>query len=202
MSLPRVLILHGWQGNAPEHWQTWLARELRELGAAVLYPDLPECDTPCPDRWGLAVHENLAALAQLEGDGDRVVVCHSLGCVAWIREAYRVAPEHRVDRVVLVTPPCPGARVAELAKFYPTYAQADGVRESAAHTRLVCTDDDPYCPGTGAREHWATPLELVVDFLPGQAHINVEAGYGAWPAMLDWCLGHRAELAARDAVGV
>jgi hypothetical protein len=23
--------------------------------------------------------------------------------------------------------------------------------------------------------------------MPGGGHINVESGYGEWPAMLDWC---------------
>jgi predicted alpha/beta hydrolase family esterase len=193
MSSLRVLILHGWQGNDPGHWQTWLADELVSAGAEVFYPDLPECDLPCPDRWGSAVHMHLRRLAKAEGE--RVVVCHSLGCVAWLREAVHIRPEHRVDRVALVAPPCPGAKVPELARFYPTNAQAEAVRAAARHTRLVCSDDDPYCPGRGAPAHWGRPLELVVDLLPGQGHLNVESGHGPWPEMLDWCLGRREALA-------
>ena len=34
----------------------------------------------------------------------------------------RSRPAQRVDRVVLVAPPCPGAKVPELARFYPTGA--------------------------------------------------------------------------------
>jgi predicted alpha/beta hydrolase family esterase len=199
MPEPRVLILHGWQGNDAEHWQTWLADELLGAGAEVLYPDLPQCDQPCPDRWGAAVHAHLAGLAAAAGE--RVVVCHSLGCVAWLREAGRIRPEHRVDRVVLVAPPCPGAKVVELARFYPTNADADAVRTVARHTRLVCSDNDPYCPGPGAPEHWGRPLALAVDLLPGQGHLNVEAGYGPWPAMRDWCLGRRSALAQGEKNG-
>lgn len=194
MEAPRVLLLHGWQGNDPDHWQTWLAGELRAAGAAVLYPELPDFDEPSPDRWGRAVHAHLAALAALPGDGARVVACHSLGCVAWLREAHHVRLDHRVERVALVAPPCPGAAVPELARFYPVDADADAVRTAAAHTRLVCADDDPYCPG-GADEHWARPLGLAVDVLPGAGHLNVAAGYGPWPAMRDWCLGRRVALA-------
>ncbi len=111
----RVLILHGWQGSGPDHWQTWLAAELARDGHAVRFPRLPECDRPCPDKWGGALHEELEALAATPG-GERVVCCHSLGCVLWFREATRIAPDRRVDRVVLVAPPCPGSRVPELAK--------------------------------------------------------------------------------------
>ena len=42
----RFLILHGWQGSGPEHWQTWLAGRLRAAGHHVQYPELPACDEP------------------------------------------------------------------------------------------------------------------------------------------------------------
>jgi len=194
MAALRALILHGWQGSGPEHWQTWLAERLAQHGAHVQYPSLPDCDVPCPDRWGLALHDELAALAG--GDGERVVIAHSLGCVLWLREAARIAPELRVDRVALVAPPCPGAEVAELARFYPTGADKAAIDAAAGHTRLVCSDNDSYCPGRGAAEHWGGPLELVVDLLPGAGHLNVEAGYGPWPEMEAWALGEVESLSA------
>ncbi len=194
MSPPRrVLILHGWQGSGPGHWQVWLAAELERAGQVVRFPDLPGCDQPCPDRWGSTLHGELDRLADAEG-GERVVCCHSLACVLWFREAARIAPDLRVDRVVLVAPPCPGSRVPELAKFYPLHTDRDGVHAAAGHTRLVCADDDPYCPGRGAHEKWADPLGLPVDLLPGRGHLNPEAGYGPWPAMAAWVLGRAGAL--------
>ncbi|MCW2997108.1 MAG: Alpha/beta hydrolase family protein [Solirubrobacterales bacterium] len=193
---PRVLILHGWQGSGPGHWQTWLAGELRRAGAVVRYPDLPACDRPCPDRWGAALHPELEALAAEPGEGERVVVCHSLGCVLWLREAHRIAPEHRVDRVALVAPPCPGSRVPELAQFYPSGAERDHVGLAArGGTLLVCSDNDPYCPGRGASEHWGVPLGLDADVLPGTGHLNTDAGFGPWPQMADWVTGRRERIA-------
>jgi hypothetical protein len=194
MSRLRALILHGWQGSGPDHWQTWLAGRLQEAGAHVQYPKLPDCDVPCPDRWGASLHRELRALAR--GDGERVVIAHSLGCVLWLREAAAVSEALRVDRVVLVAPPCPGAKVPELAKFYPTGADKAAIDAAAGHTRLVCSDDDAYCPGRGAAEHWGGPLELVVDMLPGAGHVNVEAGYGPWPAMEAWVRGDVESLSA------
>ncbi|MDX6703868.1 MAG: serine hydrolase [Baekduia sp.] len=199
MSGLRALILHGWQGSGADHWQTWLAGRLRDAGAHVQYPELPDCDVPCPDRWGGALHREVRALAK--GDGERVVICHSLGCVLWLREAAAIRPEHRVDRVVLVAPPCPGAKVAELARFYPTGADKAAIDAAAGHTRLVCTDDDPYCPGRGAAQHWGAPLELDIDLLPGAGHLNTESGYGPWPEMEAWALGAVPSLAPRASVG-
>jgi hypothetical protein len=122
------------------------------------------------------------------------VCCHSLACVLWFREAARIAPDLRVDRVVLVAPPCPGSRIPELARFYPEHTDRDGVHAAAHHTRLVCADDDPYCPGRGANEKWAAPLRLPVDLLPGRGHLNPQTGYGPWPAMAEWVLGRVGAL--------
>ncbi|MCW2996133.1 MAG: hypothetical protein JWQ18_3628 [Conexibacter sp.] len=199
MSRLRALILHGWQGSEPDHWQSWLAGRLADAGAHVQFPTLPDCDVPCPDRWGGALQRELRALAREEGE--RVVIAHSLGCVLWLREAASISAALRVDRVVLVAPPCPGSQVPELARFYPTGADKAAV-DAAGRTRLVCSDDDPYCPGRGAAEHWGRPLELAVDLLPGAGHLNVEAGYGPWSAMEAWALGQVDVVRARESSAV
>jgi predicted alpha/beta hydrolase family esterase len=146
----------------------------------------------------MAFRSELGRLAARQDD-ERVVVAHSLGCVLWLREAANVAPSRRVDRVALVAPPCPGAAVPELAKFYPTGAEREAVALAAAETRVVCSDDDPYCPGENAARYWAEPLALTVEVLRGAGHLNVEAGFGPWPAMEAWCLGERDALAAQPA---
>ena len=46
MRRPCYLILHGYQGSGPGHWQTWLAGRLRAGDAVVHYPDLPDADRP------------------------------------------------------------------------------------------------------------------------------------------------------------
>ena len=47
-----VVILHGYEGNGPTHWQTWLADELPSLGVVVRYPRLPEPFAPDLVRGG------------------------------------------------------------------------------------------------------------------------------------------------------
>ncbi|MFE9593124.1 alpha/beta hydrolase [Streptomyces sp. NPDC006294] len=59
------------------------------------------------------------------------------------------------------------------------------VRAAAAVTRLVAGDGDPYCPG-GTERHFGRPLGLDTDVVPGGAHLDLDAGYGAWPSVLAW----------------
>ena len=177
------LILHGWQGSGPEHWQSWLAERLARAGEDVRYPDLPDPDRPKVDAWSEVLHEQLAAMR-----GERIVLCHSLACLLWAHEAARIADAGPADRGLLVTPPCPVSVIYGAEWFYPTPLDPEAVAASARELRVVATDNDPYCPA-GAAHSFAGPLHAAVDVLPGAGHINVEAGYGPWPAVEAWAYG-------------
>ncbi|MCW2990648.1 MAG: putative hydrolase [Solirubrobacterales bacterium] len=174
------LIVHGWHGSGPDHWQTWLAQRLAAAGEEVRYPDLPDPDYPVVTEWAEVLHAELAALA-----GERIVVCHSLGCLLWAHEAARVEP---VDRLLLVAPPCPVSPLHDARSFYPTPLDSEALARSARAARVVGSDKDPYCPA-GHERSFARPLGLEIDVLAGAGHINPEAGYGPWPAVEAWCYG-------------
>jgi predicted alpha/beta hydrolase family esterase len=189
---PHALIVHGWQGSQGPHWQRWLAPRLQRAGWTVRFPALPDPMAPVLSAWVAALDEELTALTG-GPPGERVVICHSLGCVLWLQHAARGSAARRVGRVLLNAPPGP---VVDLPSFFPVPLDADAVAAAAGETRIVCSDDDPYCP-EGALRAYAEPLGLPCDLLPGQGHLNVDAGYGPWPAMLDWCLDRRRDLAPR-----
>jgi predicted alpha/beta hydrolase family esterase len=174
MAARNFLILHGLMGSGPGHWQTWLTARLRAAGERVAYPDLPDADMPSLPAWRSALDGELAALPE----GERIVVCHSLSCLLWL---HHVADGgEQAGRVLLVAPPSESAEVPQIAEFFPAPLPA----LSAA--RLVCGDDDPYCP-EGADTVYG-PLEIPVDVIARGGHLNPEAGYGAWPAVEAWCL--------------
>ncbi len=174
MAARSFLILHGLQGSGPGHWQTWLAARLRADGERVAYPDLPDPDLPSPAAWRAALEGELAALP-----GAAIVVCHSLSCLLWLHHiAEGGAP---AERALLVAPPSAASGVPEIQPFLPVpFPRLTGAR-------LVCSDDDPYCP-EGAAQLYGEPLGIPVDVLPGRGHLNPEAGYGPWPAVEAWCV--------------
>jgi predicted alpha/beta hydrolase family esterase len=176
------LILHGWQGSGPDHWQTWLAPRLAAAGEAVRYPDLPDPDHPDASEWAAAIRSELEEMT-----GEQTVVCHSLACLLWAREAAQIAERHPVDRVLLVAPPCPVTPITGVSDLYPTPLDPVGMAGSAREARVVGSDADPYCPA-GHERSFARPLGLPIDILGGAGHINAEAGFGPWPAVEAWCL--------------
>jgi predicted alpha/beta hydrolase family esterase len=169
----RVLILHGLHGSGSNHWQTWLANELRSAGVDVAYPDLPDPSAPQLEPW-------LAALALERGPRD-VVVCHSLACCLWLH--HRARGGARADRVLMVAPPCRDD-IPEIAPFFPVPLE----RELVPEAHIWCSDDDPYCPA-GAVTTFAEPLGVAHDLFAGGGHLNPDAGYGPWPLAAEWVYG-------------
>jgi predicted alpha/beta hydrolase family esterase len=180
------LILHGWMGSGQDHWQTWLSHRLRARGERVLYPNLPDADHPHLSRWLETLGDQMAGLAEVR---EKVVICHSLAVLLWLHFT-QTRPQIVIDRLLLVAPPGPSARVPEIASFFPIPIDPKAFRRvlrDPNHARLVCSPGDPYCPEVAARLFG--PLGIPVDIFPAEAgHINVDTGYGQWNAVEDWCL--------------
>ncbi|MER6181476.1 alpha/beta hydrolase [Streptomyces sp. NPDC001652] len=184
------LILHGWQNHRPkDHWQHWLADRLGELGQQVTYPQLPDPDDPDLEVW-------LGELARhLAEDAPDVVVAHSASVLLWLHAVARgIVGPGDVDRVLLVGPPSPSvvARYPEVAGFAPPSLDLT----LPGPTVLVAGDDDPYCEG-GAQAVYGDPLGIPTTLLPGAGHLDLDAGYGSWPSVLEWCLDPAAEFTVR-----
>jgi predicted alpha/beta hydrolase family esterase len=182
------LILHGYQGSGPGHWQSWLAGRLRATDAQVSFPDLPDPDQPQLRTWLEELERELDVLAS-----PPVVLCHSLACLLWLHHAALGAAP--ASRVLLVAPPSPQIELDALASFLPPPLDAAALAASASEgVRLVCSDNDPYCP-EGATEAYAD-LALTADVVSGGGHLNPEAGFGPWPAVEAWARDATVPLTA------
>ena len=178
------LILHGLGSSGPGHWQTWLAARLRADNERVAYPDLPDAEMPSLHSWRERLQGELEALPE----GETVVVCHSLSCLLWLHHVAEGGAQ--ADRVLLVAPPSESAGLPEIAAFFPS-----PLPRLTTGARLVCSDNDPYCP------EGAVSLYGDGDVLPGQGHINPDAGYGPWPSVEAWARGESAVISSRIAPG-
>jgi len=185
------LLLQGYGGNGPEHWQSWLAGRLRAAGAAVRSPELPAPDAPRIGAWLDALEDELAGLA-----GCRVVVCgHSCGALLWLHRAARDVPlPAAVERVLLVSPPAPWWRSSDCEGFMPLPLDGAGLTARGGSGRLVLGAADPYCHVADAVAYAAT-LDVPLDVIAGAEHLNTADGYGPWPAVEAWCRDGSTPLA-------
>ena len=153
---------------------------MRPAFADVDHPDLPQ--------WLTAVRD---AVRELPADGYDVVA-HSLGAVLWLHHVADPGDAPRAARVLLVSPASPTTSAPEVAAFFPPPMDIDTVRRGADGTVLVAGDDDEFLP-EGIADAYARPLKMAATVIAGGGHLNTACGYGAWPAVLDWC--NRANLA-------
>ncbi|GAA2478084.1 hypothetical protein GCM10010435_05060 [Winogradskya consettensis] len=176
--------MHGGQNQRPiKHWQYLLAQELTRRGHPVRYPQLPESDAPVLKDWLTAIENELAGAAGSE----LVVIAHSLSCAAWLHLSRRGSVHLPVARLLFVAPPSPEYLAGEpiFAEFVPPPgAHHDVTATSVAQPRLVCTTDDPVCRPSADVVY---PGVFSTDHIPGGGHLDLAAGYGRWPSMVEWC---------------
>jgi len=195
------LLLHGWGGNKPDHWQEHLARELAGAGADVHYPQMPTPMAPDPQAWMDTLH---SALSAIPADANLTVLAHSLGAINWMRHAAMAQsmgtsrPGPQAARVLLVAPPYVVREIPPLdappgaARFFPPPLDKAGIALAGRETILVATDTDDYATFDQSAAY-AEGLGIAIEKLAGGGHISPYYGYGAWPWVREWALG-RASL--------
>jgi predicted alpha/beta hydrolase family esterase len=176
------VVIPGRYGSGPGHWQTWLEEQSADDGRPTRRPDFANLDEPELGDWLAALRRTLA---DLPADGYDVVA-HSLGAVLWLHHVADPAESPRAARVLLVAPPSPATKLDALAAFFPPPMDVDTVRQGADGTVLVGGEADPYCP-EGVAAAYGVPLKMAATVVDGAGPVGPESGYGAWPAVLDWC---------------
>jgi predicted alpha/beta hydrolase family esterase len=188
------LILHGWGGNKPAHWQEHLYAALTGAGKTVHYPKMPEPTAPDLGAWRTRLDEELATI---DRSAPLTVLCHSLGAITWFHYA-ATATETVADRVLLVAPPYvipeipPSDAPPGVPGFFPPPLSVEGIARVARETNIIATDSDDYATFEQTKAY-ADRLQIPIHLLSGAGHISPYWGYGEWPWVLDWCL-RRAEL--------
>lgn len=174
-----IVIVYGYDGSGPGHWQRWLEDELRARGAAVAFPELPEPLAPQRDAW-------VAQLRALVDAAPAPVtfVAHSLGCWA-VDHLLAERGAANVHAALLVAPPSPFLLFEPVESFLPPPQDPAAWAPIAARSLLIGSDDDDF---TSAEEFAAIARGLGIAFeaLPGAGHINTASGFGPWPRPLAW----------------
>lgn len=158
-----IIIVPGWRDSGPGHWQSLWAEQLP--GAVRVQQD--DWITPSRSAWIASITR-----AILEQAGPVVIAAHSLGSIATTHLPPEAAA--RIQGALLVAPADPERR-GILADFAPVPYQPLPYRSI-----IVASSNDPYCPvrtaGAYARAWGAEFVRL-----QNAGHINIEAGFGAWP---------------------
>lgn len=165
-----VLVLPGWNGSGPDHWQTIWEHK---------YPALRRVEQrswaePKPKEWIEAISD-----AVWNADAPVVLVAHSLACIAvahWVRAERSLT--RSVEAALLVAPadvedPC---RSPDVLRTFAPIPRACLPFSST----FVASRNDPYMPLSAARDlahDWGSTF---ID-AGNVGHINCASGHGSWP---------------------
>lgn len=95
----KIVIVHGYTASPNDNWFNWLKDELEALGATVDVPELPESNSPDPQKWQQCLLD-----ANIQFDENTILIGHSLGGITALRFLQENAPEGaKIGGYVLVS---------------------------------------------------------------------------------------------------
>jgi uncharacterized protein len=182
MEQKSFLIIHGLGGSGPDHWQTWLAQELKQKNKSVYYPTFSNLDSPNKMVW---LDELSKTMEGIPENNNLTVITHSLGCILWLHYA-NSQNKQLAKQVILVAPPSPEIILSEAKSFYPVPLERKHLKRTAEEILFVHSSNDPYCNTVDSRKYLNLGLPSLT--IPNAGHINPKSGHGNWPWILDLCL--------------
>jgi predicted alpha/beta hydrolase family esterase len=163
-----ILIIPGWTGSGPDHWQSRWERNLKTARRV----EQDDWDTPVKDDWVRRI-----AQAVSETRRPAVLVAHSCG-VAAVAHATTLLDGSRVAGAYLVAP-----ADLEGSGLWPETGGGFTPMPLAPlsfPSIVVASSNDPHCSLDRAREFAAAWGSTLLE--AGEAgHINTASGHGPWP---------------------
>lgn len=176
------IIIHGLGGSGFNHWQTWLAQQLKQRNFNVFYPAFSNFNHPKKNVW---LQELQATLADVPKHHKKIVITHSLGGLLWQHFAL-MEKQQIVDQAIMIAPPSPAVTIPAARSFFPVPLSRENLTRVSGKTLLIHSTNDPYCSMEDTRQYYHFNLPAIT--LKNHGHINVESGHGKWPLILDLCL--------------
>ncbi|WP_354637702.1 RBBP9/YdeN family alpha/beta hydrolase [Kitasatospora camelliae] len=164
---PRFLVLPGYEGSGPEHWQSrWEAAD-----PAFRRVEQADWDHPVLGDWLDALDRELASRTD-----PVVLVAHSLGCILAAHWAAERAGAKVAGALLVAPADIERAGVAVLDDFCPV-----PLNPLPFPSVVVAGSDDPWCTVERSQEFadaWGARFVLAGPY----GHLNSASGLGDWPA--------------------
>jgi predicted alpha/beta hydrolase family esterase len=163
-----ILIIPGWSGSGPDHWQSRWESKLKTARRV----EQADWHRPARDEWAQRIVEAVRAATR-----PVVLIAHSCGVSAVAHAAELVEPGE-VAGAFLVAPASEEAKQA-LPDMEPAFAEHRRAPLPFPAT-VIASATDPHCSQEEARalaEAWGADFVDAGD----SGHLNSESGHGPWP---------------------
>lgn len=186
-----ILIVPGFHGSGPAHWQSWMAAVLP--GARRLTGI--DWESPVLHEWSARIADEID-----RAERPLWIVAHSFGCLATV--AALPDREARVRGVMLVAPADPERFTAGGCRDSAANRALPGIAADLPQSRLdlpalvVASSNDPWV-SIDVAQRWSARWGGRLINVGAAGHINVDAGFGPWPAGIEMLDQLRGETPAR-----
>ena len=177
-----LLIVPGFGGSGPLHWQSWIAQKYKY---ALWVNDLPLLE-PKIYIWANAIGRTIDQI-----EGKILILAHSFGCLA-TSLAIAQNPQ-RIAAAILVAPASP-SRFSENGHILPEHDGTQTIKNLLPKHPLgvtglvIASENDPWMPFNQAAK-LAKKFGFPTINLGLSGHINVDSGHGQWP-LIDVLIGY------------
>lgn len=168
-----TLIIPGYQGSGPDHWQSWLEQKLPEARRVHGI----DWDAPLLPIWADIVRQEIERAPHPVW-----LVAHSFGCLASIVAAAN--QPHKVAGAMLVAPADPYRFTEQGLRRENDHAESITALLPTKPQNFPCTvvasSNDPWSK-LATTAYWAQRWGSQLVCIGHAGHINPDAGFGAWP---------------------
>ncbi len=133
----KILILHGWNASAREHWFPKAKEFFQKEGYHVEVPTLPGNYFPKKDEW-LKVIENI-----VKEDG-WILIGHSMGGVAILR--FLEKSPYKAKQAILVATPFEPMSFKPIENFFDAPFDWQKIKQNCPKFDVINESDDPAVP--------------------------------------------------------
>jgi len=176
-----TLIVHGSFGSPFENWFPWLSQQLGTRGHRVLVPHFPGDELQNLDRWSGVLDSYRGCFSER-----LVIYGHSLAAAFLVD--YFTAKKMPVAKAVFVAPFYGLIGIPEFdavnCTFFADEALLTAFGERCDDVVCVFSDNDPYVPSSLSKK-FAELTRAKVRLVAGGRHLNTEAGFVQFPALLE-----------------
>ena len=167
MKPSNVLVLPGWDGSGPKHWQT-----LWEQRHGYRRVEQHDWVRPLRGDWVARLEDVV-----LSCDEPAVLVAHSLGCILAAAWAAHSPNAQRVKAALLVAPG--DVERPEVREQLPSWTPIE-LQSLPFPSVLLASRDDPFCAFERARLFAHAWKSQFMDY-GDCGHINADSGLASWP---------------------
>ena len=172
MNPQNVLILPGWKGSGPGHWQS-----LWQQTHGYRRVEQHDWMRPLRGDWLAQLEDELLSI-DIEATGPALLVAHSLGCITVAAWAAHSRNTHLVKAALLVAPP--DTERDDIRQMLPGWAPI-ALAPLPFEVTVYASSNDPFCAIGRAQQLAAAWGAQWINAGP-RGHLNAESGLADWPA--------------------